>query len=90
MKTKTAKPGDPNPDGYGEVYALAKDGTAFVLDRAECYDRFRTPHSSIIWKVAIKHPDDRHFEWNETYDRRRDAVAAIHAAIAKAQGQEVA
>lgn len=84
-KPRPIKKGDSNPDGYGNVYAVAKNGTAYILDRAECYDRLRSPHSSIIWKVAIKRPGDRRFEWNETYDRRKDAVAWIHADIAASE-----
>lgn len=75
------RPGLPNPDGYGTIYAVAPDGTAYVLDRKESYDRLHSPHAYISWAVHIRHAGAKRFEWNETYRTRRDAVAAIKAAL---------
>lgn len=82
--------GQPNPDGYGTIYATAKDGTAYVLDRRSFYDGIRTPRSGVEWAVHVRRPGQRRFEWNETYGKRSEAVFWIRCQIAVAEGRGAA
>ncbi len=77
------RPGLPNPDGYGTIYAVAPNGDAFVINRKAYYDGIRTPRSGVDWAVEIKRRGDRRFEWNETYNTRREAVAWIRAEVSR-------